>query len=178
MSTTNPADIAGLRDGVSDTTALTNAMAKRPGYPAETVEGEIVLIVSKQFIDGLEVLTAEDGRKFVPGAYNEPGLTVAPLGDVDEARLPSTVDGTEDVEDRLADSGVGGVPINELSAAINDGDLDKLDAAGVQTAPETREAPDAASMTPEPDTSPDANAGKDGSLNDEPDDAGTKGDSE
>lgn len=48
------------------TTAITNAMASEPGFPAETTEGDIVNIVSKKRNDqGLTIMTDSDGNEYV-----------------------------------------------------------------------------------------------------------------
>jgi len=53
-------------------------------FPAETEEGEIVTIVRKTMEDGVTVMVAEDGTKFVESAG--PALTVKPA-DQDDPQL-------------------------------------------------------------------------------------------
>lgn len=54
-----------LKRGDTPTTAVTNEMVGKPGYPAETETGELVLIVSKESkTNGVTVLTSDDGRMF------------------------------------------------------------------------------------------------------------------
>lgn len=47
-------------------------------FPVETSTGERVHIVRDELEAGIRVLTAEDGRRFTPGAH---GLKVVPLAE-------------------------------------------------------------------------------------------------
>ena len=52
------------RTGDVEETAITND-ASNKGFPARTQGGELVFIVKKHYEDGVKVLTANDGSKYV-----------------------------------------------------------------------------------------------------------------
>lgn len=106
--------------GDSPTTAVTNEMADVPGFPAETEDGELVNIVSKEHkVNGVNKLTAEDGRVFREAKRGE----VAGLKPYDEEDGKDPVAVVEDEEpvEPVADdvTNVTGEPVveNEQNAA-------------------------------------------------------------
>lgn len=68
MASTTPGDLPNVsHDGDTEETPITNAMASEPGFPARTIDGELVSIVDTRFIPGnpQKILIDADGGEWV-----------------------------------------------------------------------------------------------------------------
>lgn len=83
-----------LKRGDTPTTSVTNEMVGDGGFPAETEDGELVSIVSKEnAVNGVNKLVAADGRIFrEPKTGEAPGLKDYDQGQPDDEPVLQATD--------------------------------------------------------------------------------------